>query len=47
MSVAIRVFEKSAMVLAFIQKTTSISTENEGKGKKLFRGGEEWGRKED
>lgn len=36
MSATMRVFEKSAMVLAFIQKIMSISTEKEGRGKKLL-----------
>lgn len=40
MSAMMRVFEKSAIVLAFIQKIMSISTEKEGKGKKLL--GEGW-----
>lgn len=40
MSAMMRVFEKSARVLAFIQKIMSISTEKEGKGKKLL--GEGW-----
>jgi len=39
MSATLRVFEKSATVLAFIQKIMSISTENKEKGKKLLGGG--------
>lgn len=37
-----RVFEKSATVLAFIQKIMSISTEREEKGKKLLGEGRKW-----
>lgn len=43
MSATMRVFEKSATVLAFIQKIMSISTEKEGKGKELLGGrGKKW-----
>lgn len=47
MSARMRVFEKSATVLAFIQKIMSISTEREEKGKKLLGEGKEVERKED
>lgn len=40
-----RVFEKSATVLAFIQKIMSISTEKEGKGNKLLGEGKKERRK--
>lgn len=46
MSATMRVFEKSATVLAFIQKIMSISTERE-KRKKLLEEGKEVEKKED
>lgn len=47
MSATMRVFEKSATVLAFIQKIMSISTEKEGKGNKLLGGGKERKKKDE